>query len=159
MANVLHFDTELLESDLITMIKKNIKTKDVIKTFGEIHLVPMDSDLNSQIEMPAVWLTVQNDGVYSYAQEDLEVEPFSRFSVTIETYTNGNNRRTLNMKLARFIENLLQTNQQLKNYYNRGLRLDYERELSTFVEGANRRQARFSGIVDNASKLIYNKER
>lgn len=159
MANSLHFDIELLETDLRDIIKKGIRKKDVIEQFGEIHLIPIDSDFNSQIKIPAVWIAVQNDGPYAQAQEDIEVEPYSRFSVILETYTNGKNRRTMNMRLARFIENLLQTNQQLKHYYNRGLRLDYDRELSSVIENANRRQARLSGIVDNASKLIYNKER
>nr|DAK86204.1 MAG TPA: hypothetical protein [Caudoviricetes sp.] len=159
MANSLHFDIELLETDLRDTIKKNIKNKEVIEKFGEIHLVPIDSDFNSQIKIPAVWIEVQNDGPYVQAQEDIEIEPYSRFSVMLETYTNGKNRRTMNMRLARFIENILQTNQQLKNYYNRGLNLEYDRELSTPIENANRRQARLSGIVDNARKLIYNKER
>ena len=62
------------------------------------------------------------------------------------------------MKLAKFVTYLLQTRQKLDTYYNRGLRLDQEIELSSFVEDVNRRVLRFSGVVDNASKLILNKE-
>lgn len=159
MVNDLYFDAELLENDLNDIIKSAKKDKSIIKKFGEIHLIPPDSDLNAESQYPAAFVEVHKNGPYTPAQEDIQVEPISRFSVTVETYTSGSNRRSLNMKLAQFMISVLQTNQQLKHYYNRGLRLDQETELSSFVDGVNRRVIRFSGIVDNASKLIYNKER
>ena len=158
MANNLFLDAELLESDLRQAIKSKIKTKDAVDFFGEIHLAPIDSDLNSKSKFPSVYIEITKNGPYTPAQEDVEVEPYSRFSVTVETYTTGSDRRSMNMKLARFITYILQTRQQLTNYYNRGLKLDQERELSSFVDGVNRRVLRFSGVVDNASKLILNKE-
>lgn len=158
MANNLYFDAELLEDDIRKIIKSSIKTKDAIDMFGEIHVIPKDSDLNSKTLFPAVSIDIYKNGPYTPTQEDVELEPYSRFNVIIETYTTGSNRRSLNMKLAQFMIYILQTNQQLTNYYNRGLKLDQEREVSTFIEGANRRLIRFSGVVDNASKLIYNKE-
>lgn len=158
MANNLYFNAELLEDDLRKIIKSSVKTKDAIDMFGEIHVIPKDSDLNSKTLFPAVSIDIYKNGPYTPTQEDVEVEPYSRFNVIIETYTTGSNRRSLNMKLAQFMIYILQTNQQLTNYYNRGLKLDQEREVSTFIEGVNRRLIRFSGVVDNASKLIYNKE-
>ena len=158
MANQLFFDIEKFENDLRKIIKSSIKASAIRRDFGEIHLIPMESDFNEDTKFPAVWITVSKDGPYTPAQEDIEVEPLTRFSVTVETYTSGKNRRSLNMKLARLMTSILQTRQQLENYYNRGLRLDQEVELSSFVADVNRRVLRFSGIVDNASKLIYNKE-
>lgn len=158
MANSLYLDAELLENDLRKIIRTAIRKKEAIKQFGEIYLVPADTDLNEKILFPAVSIEVHKNGPYALTQEDIEVEPFSRFSVTVETYTNGSNKRSMNMRLAQFITSILQTNQQLENYYNRGLKLDQERELSSFIEGVSRRVVRFSGVVDNASKLIYNKE-
>ena len=158
MANNLYLDAELLEDDLRDIIKSSVRSKDSINMFGEIHILPKDSDLNSDTLFPAVYIYITKNGPYTQAQEDIEVEPFSRFNVVVETYTTGSNRRSLNMKLAQFMIYILQTNQKLKNYYNRGLKLDQEQELSSFIEGVNRRLIRFSGVVDNASKLIYNKE-
>lgn len=158
MANNLYFDAELLEDDLRKIIKSSCRSKDAKGMFGEIHIIPKDSDLNSKTLFPAVYINIYKNGPYTQAQEDVEVEPYSRFSVIVETYTTGSNRRSLNMKLAQFMIYILQTNQKLTNYYNRGLKLDQEREVSSFIEGANRRLIRFSGVVDNASKLIYNKE-
>ena len=158
MANDLYFDAQMLENDLRSIIKKNLRLTSAIEQFGEVHLIPQDSDLNSKTLFPAVWISVSHNGPYTPAQEDTEVEPYSRFNVTVETYTTGSNRRSLNMKLAQFMIYILQTRQQLTNYYNRGLKIDQHRELSSFVDGANRRMIRFSGVVDNASKLILNKE-
>lgn len=158
MANNLFLDAELLENDLREIIKKSVNDKDIIDTFGEVHLIPEDSDSNSNTVFPAIYIYITKNGPYAPAQEDTEVEPYSRFSVTVETYTTGSNRRSLNRKLAQFMIYILQTNQQLSHYYNRGLKLDQERELSAFVDDVNRIVIRFSGVVDNASKLIYNKE-
>lgn len=158
MANSLFLDIELLENNFRDLIKSNIKTKESIDFFGELYLIPMDSDLNSKSRFPSIYIEVSKNGPYTPAQEDIEVEPYSRFSVTVETYTTGSNRKSKNLRLARFITYILQSRQQLNDYYSRGLRLDQEQELSSFVDGVNRRVLRFSGIVSNASNLILNKE-
>lgn len=158
MANSLYFDMLTFENDLRKLIKKSIKSKEVHNEFGEIHLVPQDSDLTSDTLFPAIAIYVNKNGVYARTQEDVEIEPFSRFNVQLETYTTGSNRRSLNMKLAQFITYVLQGNQKLEHYYSRGLKLDQDREVSSFMDGVNRRVVRFSGVVNNASKLIYNKE-
>lgn len=158
MANNLYLDLELLENDLRKIIKSGIKTTSARSEFGQIHLVPQDADLTTDTKFPAIWITVAKNGPYTPAQEDIEVEPYSRFNVTVETYTSGNNKRTKNVKLAQYITYILQTRQKLDNYFNRGLRLDQERELTSFIDDVNRRVLRFSGVIDNEHKLILNKE-
>lgn len=158
MSNKLFFNIELFENDLRKIIKSGIKKSAIRKDFGDIHLIPLESDFNEDTKFPAIWITVSKNGPYAPAQEDIEVEPLTRFNVTVETYTSGKNKRSANMRLAKFVTYLLQTRQKLEHYYNRGLKLDQEVELSSFVADVNRRVLRFSGIVDNASKLIYNKE-
>lgn len=158
MANNLYLDLELLENDLRKIIKSGIKTTSARSEFGQIHLVPQDADLTTDTKFPAIWITVNKNGPYTPAQEDIEVEPYSRFNVTVETYTSGNNKRTKNVKLAQYITYILQTRQKLDNYFNRGLRLDQERELTSFIDDVNRRVLRFSGVIDNEHKLILNKE-
>lgn len=159
MANNLRLDIETLEDELRMAIKKEIRKSAAIKEFGEIHLIPKDSDLTSKTLYPAVWLEVHNAGTYDNTQEDIEISPISRISVTIETYTTGDKRRSQNIRLADFMTYILQTNQKLTKYYNRGLNLDQNNEISSLVDGVNRRVLRFSAFVDNASNLIFYRRR
>lgn len=156
--NSLFFDSELLEDDFRKLLKQSFRNKQVSENFGsEIYLIPMNVDFTPKTKLPAVYIEVQKNGTYVTTQEDIQVDPFSRFNVTIETYTSGNNKRRKNIQLSQFITNVLQTNQQLENFYNRGLRLEQDMELSSIIEGVNRRRIRFSGVVDNRLKLILNK--
>ena len=155
--NSLYLDAELLEYDLRSIIKSAIRNKEVINKFSEIYLIPMNVDIHPDNRLPAISIEVQKNGVYQNTQEDIQVEPYSQFDVIVETYTNGEDKRRKNIQLAQFVIGILQTNQQLEHFYNRGLRLDQERELSSVVNGVNRRQIRFSGVVDNEHKLILNK--
>ena len=158
MANSLYLDLELLENDLRKIIKNGIKKSSTRRDFGQIHLIPQDADLNTDTKFPAIWITVSKNGPYTPTQEDIEVEPYSRFNVTVETYTSGNDKRTKNVRLARYITSILQERQKLDTFYTRGLKLDQERELTSFIDDVNRRLIRFSGITDNEHKLILNKE-
>lgn len=155
--NSLYLDAELLEDDLRAIIKSAIRDKEVISKFSEIYLIPMNVDIHPDNRLPAISIEVQKNGVYRSTQEDIQVEPYSQFDVIVETYTNGEDKRRKNIQLAQFVIGILQINQQLEHFYNRGLRLDQERELSSVVNGVNRRQIRFSGVVDNEHKLILNK--
>lgn len=155
--NSLYLDAELLEDDLRAIIKSAIRNKEVINKFSEIYLIPMNVDIHPDNRLPAISIEVQKNGVYQNTQEDIQVEPYSQFDVIVETYTNGEDKRRKNIQLAQFVIGILQINQQLEHFYNRGLRLDQERELSSVVNGVNRRQIRFSGVVDNEHKLILNK--
>lgn len=155
--NSLYLDSELLDSDFRNILKSEFRKKEVIDFFNEIYLVPIDVDFTPKTNLPAVTIEVQKNGAYEMAKEDIQVEPLSRFDVVVETYTTGENKRSKNIKLAQFVINILQTNQPLKHYYNRGLNLDEERELSSIVDGVNRRRIRFSAVVDNDLKLILNK--
>lgn len=155
--NSLYLDAELLEDDLRAIIKSAIRNKEVINKFSEIYLIPMNVDIHPDNRLPAISIEVHKNGVYQSTQEDIQVEPYSQFDVIVETYTNGEDKRRKNIQLAQFVIGILQINQQLEHFYNRGLRLDQERELSSVVNGVNRRQIRFSGVVDNEHKLILNK--
>lgn len=156
--NSLYLDSEMLEDDFRNALKKAFRNKDVINYFGsEIYLIPMNVDFTPTTKLPAVFIEVEKNGTYINAQEDIQVEPFSRFTVNVETYTNGDDKRRKNIKLAQLVENVLQSNQQLDNFYNRGLRLEQDRELSSIIDGVNRRMIRLTGLSDNEKKLILNK--
>lgn len=155
--NSLYLDIELLEDDFRNILKQSFRNKDIIDNFGNIYLIPMNVDFSPKSKLPAVSIIVQNNGTYTFSQEDIQVEPFSKFDVIVETYFSGDEKRRKNIQLSQFIISVLQTNQQLDNYYNRGLKLEQNRELSSIIDGVNRRQIRFSGIIDNEHKLILNK--
>lgn len=156
--NSLYLDIETLEDDLRAILKSSLRDKDIINHFGsEIYVVPMNVDITPKTSLPAVYIQLQKNGVYGNTQEDIQVEPYSRFDVIVETYTTGDDKRRKNIQLAEIVTAILQTNQQLTHYYNRGLRLEQQRELSSIIAGVNRVQIRFSGVVDNEHKLILNK--
>lgn len=156
--NSLFLDSEMLEDDFRYILKKSLRDKDITTFFGsEIYLIPINVDFTPKTKLPAVYIEVQKNGTYTPAQEDIQVDPYSRVNVIIETYTSGDDKRRKNIQLSQLVTNILQTNQPLPNYYNRGLRLEEDRELSSIVEGVNRRRIRFSAVVDNRLKLILNK--
>lgn len=156
--NSLYLDIETLEHDLRAILKSSLRNKDIINHFAsEIYVVPMNVDITPKTSLPAVYIQLQKNGGYGNTQEDIQVEPYSRFDVIVETYTTGDDKRRKNIQLADIVTAILQTNQQLTHYYNRGLKLEQDRELSSIISGVNRRQIRFSGLLDNERKLILNK--
>ena len=156
--NSYNLDLEALEDDLRAIIKSTLKNDMIIDQFGsEIYVLPMNVDFTPKTNLPAIWVTVERNGSYERTQEDIQVENHSRFNVIVETYTTGDESKRKNIQLAQYVINILQTNQQLAHFYNRGLRLETERELSSVVSGVNRRMIRFTGLMDNEHKLILNK--
>ena len=156
--NSLFLDIEKLEDDFRAILKSSLRNKDIINHFGsEIYVVPMNVDFTPKTDLPAIYIQLQKNGVYRNTQEDIQVEPYSRFDLMVETYTTGDDKRRKNLQLAEMVTRILQTNQQLDNYYNRGLKLEQQRELSSIVDGVSRIQIRLSGIMDNEHKLILNK--
>ena len=156
--NSLFLDIEKLEDDFRAILKTSLRNKDIINHFGsEIYVVPMNVDFTPKTDLPAIYIQLQKNGVYRNTQEDIQVEPYSRFDLIVETYTTGDDKRRKNLQLAEMVTRILQTNQQLDNYYNRGLKLEQQRELSSIVDGVSRIQIRLSGVIDNEHKLILNK--
>lgn len=158
VVNSYNLDLETLEDDLREVIKSTLRNESIITEFGaEIYVLPMNVDFTPKTNLPAIWITVERNGTYEKTQEDIQVEKDSRFNVVVETYTTGDESKRLNIRLAQYVINILQTNQKLSHFYNRGLRLEQERELSSIVSGVNRRVIRFTGLMDNEHKLILNK--
>ena len=158
MINDLFLDIEQLEDDFRAILKSSLRNSDIIKHFGsEIYIIPMNVDFTPKTDLPAIYIYLQKNGNYGNTQEDIQVEPYSRFDAIVETYTTGDDKRRKNLQLSAMVTRILQTNQQLNNYYNRGLKLEQQRELSSIVDGVSRIQIRLSGVVDNEHKLILNK--
>lgn len=156
--NSLFLDAEMLEDDFRYILKNAFRDKEALDFFGsEIYLIPMNVDFTPKTKLPAVYIELQKTGTVPTAQEDIQVDPFSRINVVVETYTSGDDKKRKNIQLSQFVTHILQTNQAMPNYYNRGLRFEEDRRLSSIVEGVDRHRVRFSGVVDNNLKLILNK--
>lgn len=155
--NKLYLDEELLEDDLRKVLRTAIRSDEAKAEFGTIHLIGKDSDFNQDTAFPAIWLTVTKNAPLTNTQEDIEVEPYTRFSVTVETYTSGKKRRSINIRLAMFVTYALQLRLKMDTYTTRGLRLDSEQDMGDVTDNVCRRVLRFSGVTDNASKLIFYK--
>lgn len=154
--NDLQFNIDLFEQDIREVLKKHLRKKDVVNYFkSEIYVVPLEVDIVDKSKLPAVEISITNDGTVRQAQEDIQIQYMNNFTVVINTYTTGDNKRMDNIKLAKYIVDILQTSQKLSHYYNRGLRLMQDKELSSITEGVNRRIIMLSGRCDNNLKLIY----
>lgn len=154
--NTLAFDIDIFELEIRKVLKAYLRKDDVVNYFGsEIYIIPMEVDIVDKSKLPAVEISITNDGSDRITQEDIQIQYANNFTVEINTYTSGENKRLKNIKLSKYIVDILQTSQRLGIYFNRGLRLMQDREISSIVDGVNRRQIRLSGLCDNNKKLIY----
>lgn len=154
--NDLQFNIDTLELDIRETLRKYLRKDEVTDYFGsEVYIVPMEVDLVDKSKLPAIEITVSDEGAVRNAQEDTQIQYMNDFMVEINTYTTGEDKRQKNIKLANFVVDILQTSQNLSHFYNRGLRITQHRELSSITEGVNRRIIRLSGRCDNNQKLIY----
>lgn len=154
--NTLAFDIDIFELEIRKVLKTYLRKDDVVNYFGsEIYIIPMEVDIVDKSKLPAVEISITNDGSDRITQEDIQIQYANNFTVEINTYTSGENKRLKNIKLSKYIVDILQTSQRLGIYFNRGLRLMQDREISSIVDGVDRRQIRLSGLCDNNKKLIY----
>lgn len=151
--NDLIFENLDVDSDFRWLLKQRFAEDDVFDLFGnEINLIPLDSDLQEKVDLPAVTLSIYQRS--SLNPDDNQLQAYTPFSVEINVYTSGDSKVVKNMKLCNIIIKLLQSNGPLQNYYSRGLRLDENNEVNTFLDSAYRRVIRMSGLCDNSRKLI-----
>lgn len=154
----LYFDTDLLDSDLRALIGSRIVEDDVFDLLGEeLTLLPEDYDLRLYSKLNAISLDVFGALPYLETQTDAEIQNHSSFSVEIEIYTKGTNKKKNNRKLQNIIIELLQNPVQMASYKNNGLILVEVNEGDALIEDTFRSVLRFSAICDNAVKYIYSK--
>lgn len=154
--NSLQFDDIQFEDELRELIQERISEDDVYDIFDkEVNLIPFDDTVKKETQFPAITISVINPIPYSQTQEDIQIQPHTSFSVEVNVYTSGENRRRNNRKLSNIIIALLQSNGRLGEYYNRGLVLKECSELSYDVDNVSRWVIRMSGVCDNRLNLIY----
>lgn len=154
--NSLIFENLDVDEDFRWLLKSRFAEDDVFELFNqEVNLVPIESDLRQKVNLPAVTLSIFQNGILS--PDDVELQTYTTFSVEVNIYTSGKNKVVGNAKLANIIISILQSSGQLPHYYCRGLKLEENTEVGTLLDNAYRRVIRMSGICDNSRKLITNR--
>lgn len=154
--NSLIFENIDVDEDFRWLLKSRFAEDDVFDLFNnEVNLIPFETDLKQKVDLPAVSLSIFQNGVLN--PDDSQLQTYTPFSVEINVYTSGKDRVLNNAKLANIIIRLLQSNGQMPRYYCRGLRLEENSEVGTFLDNAHRRVIRMSGLCDNSRKLIINR--
>ena len=154
--NSLIFENIDVDEDFRWLLRSRFEEDDVFDLFnGEVNLIPFETDLKQKVDLPAVSLSIFQNGVFN--PDDVQLQNYTPFSIEVNIYTSGKDRVLNNAKLANIIIRLLQSNGQMPRYYCRGLRLEENREVGTFLDNAHRRVIRMSGLCDNARKLIINR--
>lgn len=151
--NSLIFNDLEVEDDFRLLLKQRFLQDDVYDLFNkEINFIPIDSDLKSKVELPAVTFSLYQGK--STNRDDEQLQRYTPFTVEINVYTSGDSKVLKNRQLCNMIIAVLQSNGQLPNYFCRGLYLDENNEITTMMESAYRRVIRMSGLCDNKLKLI-----
>ena len=155
--NDLYFDDIGVEDDFRALLKLRFAEDDVYSLYNkEINLVPMDTDLKSKVNLPAVTISVFQR--QSINRDDNQLQAYTPFTVEINVYTSGDNKALKNRQLSNIIIQILQSNGALAHYYSRGLMLEENNEMNTVLESAYRRVIRMSGLCYNKQKLIIQGE-
>ena len=151
--NSLIFNDLEVEDDFRWLLKHRFAEDDVYGLYNrELNFIPMDSDLKSEVELPAVTFSLYQNR--SVNKDDEQIQRYTPFTVELNIYTSGDSKVKKNRELCNIIIKILQSNGPLPNYYCRGLRLEENTEVGSMLDSAYRRVIRMSGLCDNKQKLI-----
>lgn len=151
--NSLFFNDIEVENDFRLLLKQRFAQDDVYKLYKrEINFVPMDTDLKNKVELPAVTFYIFPESPIN--EDDEQIQGYTPFTVEIDVYTSGDSKVLKNREFCNKLIALLQSNGPLQTYYNRGLYLEENNEVTTILDSAYRRVIRMSGLCDNQTKLI-----
>jgi hypothetical protein len=151
--NSLIFNDIELENDFRKLLSVRFTEDDVIDLYDrEINFIPMDSDLKNEVELPVVTFSLfQGRSLY---KDDEQIQRYTPFTVEVNVYTSGDSKVLKNKQLCNIIIATLQSNGPLQNYYCRGLQIEENTEVTSFLESTYRRVIRMSGLCDNNLKQI-----
>lgn len=151
--NDLIFNDEEVEDEFRSLLEKRFSEDDIYEMFNrEINFIPMDIDLEEDVDLPAVTFYIYQSR--SINKDDEQIQRYTPFTAEINVYTSGDNKVRLNRQLCNKIISILQSNGPLQTYYCRGLTLEENTEVNSVLESAYRRVIRMSGLCDNKQKLI-----
>lgn len=151
--NSLIFDDLAVEDDFRWLLSQRLAEDDAYDLYGrEVNLIPMDEDLLTKVELPAVSFYIYQNNVQN--EDDEQLQTYTTFTAEINIYTSGSGKVAKNRQLCNMIIAILQSNGQLPQYYCRGLHLEENTEMNTLLNDAYRRVIRMTGLCDNNQKLI-----
>ena len=148
--NTLYFDDIEVEKEFRQLISSYLFDCEIYKE--EIMLIPEDSDMKSDVYLPAITFELNVGSPQN--SDSLQSQRHTSFSVSINVYTSGEDRVIKNKKLCNELICLLQTNNRLGNYFNLGLSFEENRQLGSLIDDCYRRVIRMSGVCDNERKYI-----
>jgi hypothetical protein len=154
--NSLIFENLDVDNDFRWLLKKRFTEDDVYDLFdSEVNIVSRETDMKEKTSLPAVTLSVYQAA--SIQPDDEQLQAYTPFTLEVNVYTSGRGRVDKCIKLCNIIIKILQSNGTLPHYYCRGLTLESNNEVGTFLNNAYRRVIRMSGLCYNNQKIIINR--
>ena len=152
--NSLIFDDIAIQLAYKNLIAEWVKKEPIVSVFDEeISVVDADDDIESEPDLPAIFVTVFQNGIRN--ADSLEKQNYSTFTVELEIYTSGKNKATKNKNLCNAMIALLQSAGYIDNvYFSEGLTFESNNEVGSGLEDVYRRVVRMSGQCDNLTKHI-----
>lgn len=145
--NDLIFDDIGLEKQMRDFLTPILTSDDIYNEFGEINIVPIDTEVYEDSSFPTIKLGVEQNGILDRTSDDMEIQNHSKFITTIEIYTSGENRNLSARKLANII--ILNLQKEYTLYFNQNSQVPSGYDMIT------RRVLRAINIIDNVSGIIY----
>lgn len=156
--NSLIFDDITLEQDLRQSLEALFKTESMLEIAENgIRLMPYDFNNTDPLpETPAVSIEIVDPVVYEPASDNAEIQGYTDFSVEINIYTSGENRKLNNNRIANAIIALLQSHLYMSHYYSSGFQLESKDFVTALVDNTSRQVIRMSALCDNEKLRIFN---
>lgn len=147
--NTVVFDELSLRETIKEFLNSLFTSEECYSIFNsDIDLKPLDSEVRSDSYFPCVTLFVYNQGADTRTSDSLQIQNRTKFTVEINTYTSGNEKKMNNIKFAKIIE------QKMQNKF--GLHFLQNEEVNSEVDAVSRRQLRATNVIDNVTGIIYN---
>ena len=157
-SNTLYFDDEYLDTQFRNIIQQRISEDDIFDIFNkEVYLKPLDDTNNDLTKLPIIEFELYTNSPSESNIDDVQLELYTPFTVEINVYTGGEDKRRNNMKLCNELILTLQQKQPLGEYFSRGLFKRSNNETTSSIDNVCRRTIRMSGNCDNRLKLIKSK--
>ena len=146
--NTVVFDELAFDERVRSLLSELLVGEECYSIFNtDIELKPLDSYVTPDSYFPCVTVAVFNQGADVYTSDSMQIQNRTKFTLEINTYTIGETKRKDNIRLAKLIEQKLQS--------VLGLSFLQNQEINSEVSTVSRRQLRATNIIDNVSNIIY----
>lgn len=154
--NSIYFDSVTIDSDIRDVIVAAISAEKLPKVSDNaIYLLPYDYNYTDPLpEFPAVSFDVVNP--YTRNVDNTQIAGYTDFSIEINIYTAGENRKLNNNKIALALVALLQSHLYMAHYSSSGFKLESMEFVTSPIDNTSRQVIRMSATCDNKELRIFN---